>query len=67
MSPATGFLDEIPGIGHNSGANPKTVFQDRPYQTEAVNCIWNYFRTHRTGNPLVAMPTGTGKSVVKSR
>jgi len=65
MSPSTGFTTEIAGIGHNSGA--KTVFQDRPYQTEAVDCIWNYFRTHPVGNPLVAMPTGTGKSVVIAR
>lgn len=43
------------------------IFQDRPYQTDAVASIWEYFRTHRTGNPLVAMPTGTGKSVVIAR
>jgi DNA repair protein RadD len=35
----------------------------RDYQTEAVGSIWNYFQ-HKSGNPLVAMPTGTGKSVV---
>lgn len=63
MSPATGFTSEVPGIGHNGGP----VFQDRQYQTEAVNSIWNYFRTHPVGNPLVAMPTGTGKSVVIAR
>jgi DNA repair protein RadD len=33
------------------------------YQYEAVDCIFDYFGTHY-GNPLVAMPTGTGKSVV---
>lgn len=42
------------------------AFQDRPYQTEAVQSIWSYFQTN-TGNPLVAMPTGTGKSVVIAR
>ncbi len=52
-----------PTIGHNGGPE----FQDRPYQTEAVESIWNYFRTHAEGNPLVAMPTGTGKSVVIAR
>jgi DNA repair protein RadD len=35
----------------------------RDYQDAAVASIWNYFRKH-TGNPLVAMPPGTGKSVV---
>jgi DNA repair protein RadD len=35
----------------------------RYYQTDAVYAIWNYFTDH-TGNPVVAMPTGTGKSVV---
>lgn len=35
----------------------------RWYQTEAIQSIWNYFR-EKTGHPVVAMPTGTGKSVV---
>lgn len=35
----------------------------RYYQTEAVQAVWDYFCTH-DGNPLIAMPTGTGKSVV---
>jgi DNA repair protein RadD len=35
----------------------------RDYQLEAVTCIWNYFE-NKTGNPIVAMPTGTGKSLV---
>ena len=35
----------------------------RPYQAEAENSIWTYFSTN-AGNPVVAMPTGTGKSVV---
>lgn len=42
------------------------MFQDRSYQTEAVESIFNYFVT-KSGNPLVAMPTGTGKSVVIAR
>lgn len=43
------------------------MFQDRDYQIEAVSCIWNYFSSGHTGNPLVAMPTGTGKSIVIGR
>lgn len=35
----------------------------RAYQTDAVNAIFNYFY-NATGNPVVAMPTGTGKSHV---
>lgn len=40
---------------------------DRPYQTEAVGSIWRYFQDGGTGNPVVAMPTGTGKSIVIAR
>ena len=42
------------------------MIQDRSYQIEAVQSIFNYFAT-QTGNPLVAMPTGTGKSIVIAR
>lgn len=36
----------------------------RYYQVEAVDSIWHYFADGGQGNPLVAMPTGTGKSIV---
>lgn len=36
----------------------------RPYQLEAVQSIWDYFTHGGEGNPVVAMPTGTGKSIV---
>lgn len=35
----------------------------RPYQTEAVESIYDYFATKK-GNPLVVLPTGSGKSLV---
>ncbi len=35
----------------------------RWYQLEAIDAIYNYF-LHGAGNPIVAMPTGTGKSIV---
>lgn len=38
-------------------------FQLRYYQEEAIWSFYNYFQT-KTGNPIIALPTGTGKSVV---
>lgn len=43
-----------------------TIFQAREYQDDAEGAIWNYFE-HQTGNPVIAMPTGTGKGVVIGR
>ncbi len=43
------------------------MIQDRWYQTDAVQSVWDYFQTGGQGNPVVAMPTGTGKSVVIAR
>lgn len=43
-----------------------TVLTNRSYQVEAVASIYNYFQ-RKQGNPVVAMPTGTGKSVVIAR
>ena len=42
------------------------MFQERWYQAEAEQSIFDYFEARRgePGNPVVAMPTGTGKSVV---
>ena len=36
----------------------------RYYQNNAVYAIWDYFNSGKKGNPIVAMPTGTGKSIV---
>jgi DNA repair protein RadD len=38
------------------------MIQLRPYQTEAVAAIYEYFKTHE-GNPLIVLPTGAGKSL----
>jgi len=38
--------------------------QPRYYQTEAYNAFFNYFESGKEGNPLIGMPTGTGKSLV---
>ena len=36
----------------------------RPYQFEALQRLWGYFHNGGKGNPIVVMPTGTGKSLV---
>jgi DNA repair protein RadD len=36
----------------------------RDYQIAAVEAVWQYFRSGKTGNPIIVMPTGTGKSLV---
>jgi DNA repair protein RadD len=41
-----------------------TTLIPRDYQHEAVDSLFNYFYTHATGNPIVAMPTGTGKAFI---
>ncbi|CAB4131787.1 SSL2 DNA or RNA helicases of superfamily II [uncultured Caudovirales phage] len=75
MSALVGFTEPLQPqdlIGHNGGP----VLEDRWYQEEAVDSLFNYFATHGgTGedglpikaNPLVCLPTGTGKSVVIAR
>jgi len=40
------------------------TIETRWYQTEAVDSIFNFFASGKKGNPLVALPTGTGKSIV---
>ena len=36
----------------------------RSYQDESVNALFEFFGTHETGNPVLGLPTGTGKSLV---
>jgi len=43
------------------------MYEDRWYQSEAEYSIFDYFAKGNKGNPVVAMPTGTGKSVVISK
>jgi DNA repair protein RadD len=42
---------------------PPMLYQPRWYQEEAIESIFEYFAT-KQGNPVIAMPTGTGKSIV---
>ena len=39
------------------------MFELRPYQREAIDSLYEYF-SGNDGNPLIVLPTGTGKSVV---
>ena len=38
--------------------------KERGYQGFAVDSLFRFFTEHETGNPVLAMPTGTGKSIV---
>jgi DNA repair protein RadD len=40
------------------------MFTLRDYQEEAVYSVFDYYASGKVGNPVVAEPTGTGKSVV---
>lgn len=39
------------------------TIQLRPYQEEGLQALWSYFMTKK-GNPCLAWPTGTGKSLL---
>jgi DNA repair protein RadD len=39
----------------------------RPYQEEAVLAPYGYWEKKPTGNPLIVLPTGAGKSLVNAR
>ena len=36
----------------------------RDYQAYAIQSIFDYFNNGGKGNPLVCLPTGTGKSII---
>jgi len=40
------------------------TIQLRYYQQEALDALYNFFLTNPHGNPLIGLPTGTGKSVL---
>jgi len=40
------------------------VITPRFYQQESIEGIFEFFRTHQEGNPIVALPPGAGKSVI---
>jgi DNA repair protein RadD len=40
------------------------MFEVRWYQVEAINLLFDYFAHNPTGNPVIAIPGGTGKSFI---
>lgn len=40
------------------------MFELRPYQKPIASTVFNYMRQHPNKHPLVALPTGSGKTVV---
>lgn len=42
------------------------MFKLRDYQNEAVYSVFRYFDKHKaaSGDPVIVLPTGTGKSLV---
>lgn len=51
-------------MGFSNNAQPNPFMHIRPYQNEAEASIWGYFENGGRGNPFLAMPTGTGKSII---
>lgn len=41
------------------------TFVLRPYQTEAINSVFSYYENGGAGHPILALPTGTGKSLIQ--
>lgn len=39
----------------------------RPYQQEAIDALYSWFQSRETGNPLLVLPTGSGKSLIAAR
>ena len=40
------------------------MFKLRPYQEECCIAFWQFVRENKGQNPLLVLPTGTGKSVI---
>jgi len=40
------------------------ILKPRDYQAEAIQSIFDYYDEGKKGNPILALPTGTGKSII---
>ena len=38
--------------------------QLRPYQSKAIEDLWQWFSKHPSGHPILELPTGSGKSII---
>jgi DNA repair protein RadD len=47
-----------------TSSNGSTNIVLRDYQNAAIQLTFDFFARHHEGNPLIAIPTGTGKSLV---
>lgn len=43
---------------------PNITSQERWYQTEAIQSVFDYFDSGKSGNPIIALPTAAGKTHV---
>src|SRR4051794_26339801 len=50
-------------INANGAIFTASVMQLRDYQQRAIDGLFQYFE-HNSGNPLLVLPTGSGKSVI---
>lgn len=41
-------------------------FTLRPYQRDAVDAVFSYFENNKDGNCILALPTGSGKSIIQA-
>ena len=40
------------------------MIQPRPYQRTSIDQLYTWFRANPVGNPLLVLPTGSGKSII---
>jgi len=43
------------------------IYEDRQYQIDASDAVFKYLDKHSQGHPLVALPTGAGKTAVMAK
>lgn len=64
MSVTDNLFDPFAVAGRPASAVTPAPISLRWYQEEAVQAVIDYYAHGNTGNPIIALPTGTGKSIV---